>query len=278
MNNIIWLILDSCRYDTFVSASTPNFDTIGRTQKRYSYASWTLPSHFNFLMGLLPHSAPKKVFAAEVYKQDFEQWRKRIGSPLEISLEKMLPRFNLVYLLNNLGYRTIARVSLPVLHPATVLSEYFYDYRLMENHNSFREIVETVNFRPDQPSFYFLNLGETHYPYMLNDSKLPHISGLHGILRKMSDPDPGREEPEKSAKKSFLSEEDMERLKLQQIKAVEYCDTLFAVLLKKCPANTYFIITSDHGELFGEEGYFGHGPVIHEKVFEVPFIEGMPSK
>jgi len=33
-------------------------------------------------------------------------------------------------------------------------------------------------------------------------------------------------------------------------------------------------VTSDHGELFGEEGYFGHGPIMHEKVFEVPFIEG----
>ena len=27
-------------------------------------------------------------------------------------------------------------------------------------------------------------------------------------------------------------------------------------------------------ELFGEAGYFGHGPIMHEKVFEVPFVEG----
>jgi len=26
--------------------------------------------------------------------------------------------------------------------------------------------------------------------------------------------------------------------------------------------------------LFGEEGYFGHGPIQHDKVFEVPFVEG----
>jgi hypothetical protein len=26
--------------------------------------------------------------------------------------------------------------------------------------------------------------------------------------------------------------------------------------------------------LFGEEGYFGHGPILHEKVLEVPFVEG----
>ena len=40
------------------------------------------------------------------------------------------------------------------------------------------------------------------------------------------------------------------------------------------PANTYITITSDHGELFGEDGYFGHGPIQHEKVYEVPFVEG----
>jgi arylsulfatase A-like enzyme len=40
------------------------------------------------------------------------------------------------------------------------------------------------------------------------------------------------------------------------------------------PKNTWITITADHGELFGEAGYFGHGPVQHEKVFEVPFVEG----
>jgi len=40
------------------------------------------------------------------------------------------------------------------------------------------------------------------------------------------------------------------------------------------PPNTHIMVTSDHGELFGEDGYFGHGPIIHEKVFEVFFVEG----
>ena len=41
------------------------------------------------------------------------------------------------------------------------------------------------------------------------------------------------------------------------------------------PSNTWVIVTSDHGELFGEDRYFGHGPIAHEKVFEVPFVEGI---
>ena len=45
-------------------------------------------------------------------------------------------------------------------------------------------------------------------------------------------------------------------------------------LLERLPPNTWLIVTSDHGELFGEDGYFGHGPIQHEKVWEVPFVEG----
>jgi len=40
------------------------------------------------------------------------------------------------------------------------------------------------------------------------------------------------------------------------------------------PKNTHIVVTADHGELFGELGYFGHGPIMHDKVFEVPYLEG----
>ena len=40
------------------------------------------------------------------------------------------------------------------------------------------------------------------------------------------------------------------------------------------PAGTYVTVTADHGELFGEDGFFGHGPIQHDKVYEVPFLEG----
>ena len=40
------------------------------------------------------------------------------------------------------------------------------------------------------------------------------------------------------------------------------------------PENTHIVVTADHGELFGEAGYFGHGPIMHDKCFEVPYLEG----
>jgi arylsulfatase A-like enzyme len=48
---------------------------------------------------------------------------------------------------------------------------------------------------------------------------------------------------------------------------------VFPKLYDIVPKNTFITVTADHGELFGESGYFGHGPIMHEKVFEVPFLE-----
>ena len=55
---------------------------------------------------------------------------------------------------------------------------------------------------------------------------------------------------------------------------MRYLDGVFEQLFDLLPPNTYVTVTADHGELFGEDGYFGHGPIKHEKVFEVPFVEG----
>jgi arylsulfatase A-like enzyme len=67
----------------------------------------------------------------------------------------------------------------------------------------------------------------------------------------------------------------MAELHGRQVEAVRYIDGVFASLFDRLPQNTWVIVTSDHGELFGEDRYFGHGPVMHDKVFEVPFVEGM---
>ena len=56
--------------------------------------------------------------------------------------------------------------------------------------------------------------------------------------------------------------------------ARHYLDGVVEHLFDLLPSGTYVTITADHGELFGEDGYVGHGPIQHDKVFEVPFVEG----
>jgi arylsulfatase A-like enzyme len=276
INHLIYIVMDSCRHDSYLAASTPNMDRLGKAERRYSYASWTSPSHYAMLMGMVPHTSPRGVFASEVYKQEFAKWVGRLGIP-DLSFRTFVPELSLPKVLKNHGYKTIGRVSLPVLNKFTSINKYFDDYLLMPTHNEFAKMVQEVEFPDKQPRFYFFNLGETHYPYMLEGDKLPHISGVHGVFKTMDDLIEAETETEspKNPEKSFFDPEEMEQLHKQQIRCVEYVDNLLNDLFSKCPPNTHIIITADHGELFGEDGYFGHGPVMHEKCFEVPFLEGL---
>lgn len=269
-NHIVFIVMDSCRYDSFVAARTPNIDRLGKAEKRYSYASWTAPSHYTFTMGMMPHVSPKEVVASEVYKDEFVQWRERTGCET-LDFKSFLPELSLPRVLKRLEYRTVARVSMPVLNQHTAVSQHFDDYKLMSNHNDFAGMIEEMEFPEEEPHYYFLNLGETHYPYMLSGEDLPHISGVHGVLKHMDS-----EEAAKVAT-SGLSGFTPERFKMlhkQQSVCVEYIDSQIGKLMEIAPSNTHFIVTADHGELFGEDGYFGHGPIMHQKCFEVPFVEG----
>ncbi|HEU0197933.1 MAG TPA: sulfatase-like hydrolase/transferase [Nevskiaceae bacterium] len=266
-NNLIFIVMDSCRFDSYQRARTPNMDRIGAGERRFSFASWTSPSHYTYLMGMIPHTSPQGVFASEVYKNDFSLWIDRLGVP-DLSFRSFLPELSLPNVLQHRGFRTCAKVSLPVLNPASHLNRHFDDYQLMANHNDFAGMVDAIEFDEDEPQFYFLNLGETHYPYMLAPDSLPHISGVHGVFKRMDDT------LGSSTAEQFFDAAQMRALHDQQVKTVEYVDSVLGTLIDKAPANTHFVVTADHGECFGEGGYFGHGPIMHEKVFEVPFLEG----
>lgn len=269
--NLVVVILDSLRYDSWVDAGPAALGALGRVERRWSYATWTAPSHLNLLMGLLPHTSPHEVYASEYYKQDFMRYEQRLGVP-GMEFRRLLPSIFLpTFLKHQLGYRTHAMVSMPVLNEHTVINRDFDSYRLMPKHNDMSAMLEHLVFSPDRPSFYLLNVGETHYPYALPDedpSNWPRISGVHGVFKHLGD----AQDPDAS---EFFDRHRLRELRDRQISAVSYLDGVFSRLFDRLPDDTWVIVTSDHGELFGESRFFGHGPVMHEKVLEVPFVEGM---
>jgi hypothetical protein len=274
-NNYIQIVFDSCRYDTFVAAKPKTILKLGLLEQRWSYASWTAPSHYNLLTGLLPHSSPQQVFASEYYKQDFLKFSERLGIE-GIGFKSLIPKLYFpAFLKESLGYRTHAMVSLPVLNPRTVLNHGFDTYRLMDDHNDMRAMVTDMHFGEDKPSYFLLNVGETHYPYALPGEpkeQWPRISGVHGVFKHLDDHIVGGKLATESG--PFFNSKQMKMLKDRQVKAVQHLDRVVEELFDLVPKNTYITITADHGELFGEDNYFGHGPIFHKKVFEVPFIEG----
>lgn len=275
-HNYVLVVLDSCRYDSFLAARPKTMRKLGKVEKRWSYASWTAPSHYNLLMGLMPHSSPRHVFASDYYKKDFLKFNERLGGkPGQIEFRSFVPRLSLPVLLQKLGYRTHAMVSLPVLNPATILNSGFDEYRLMEQHNDMRAMVSRMRFSPSHPSFYLLNVGETHYPYALPgepEDEWPRISGVHGVFKHLDDHVVGGKLSRTRVKP--FAQRQLDELRARQVAAVKYLDTVIEEMFDLLPANTYVTITSDHGELFGEDGYFGHGPIVHDKVLEVFFVEG----
>jgi hypothetical protein len=273
-NNYILIVFDSCRYDSFVAAKPKTMRKLGKVEQRWSYASWTAPSHYNLLMGLMPHSSPANVFASEYYQRDLLKFNQRLGvKSLEFS--SFVPRLYLPALLQQRGYRTHAKVSLPVLNPATILNTSFDSYELMERHNDMRAMLPRLTFGEDAPSFYLLNIGETHYPYALPsepENEWPRIHGVHGVFKHLDAVVAGGKLRRPRA--ANFDRGKLRALQERQIEAVRYLDGVIEELFDLVPKNTFVTITSDHGELFGEDGYFGHGPIQHEKVFEVPFVEG----
>jgi hypothetical protein len=270
-NNYILIVFDSCRFDSFQAATPSHIARLGTVERRWSYATWTAPSHYNLMMGLMPHTSPRNVYASQYYQRDFLRFNERFGTT-DFEFKSLVPQLYLpAFLKNQLGYRTHARVSLPVLNPKTPLNVGFDTFRLMEKHNDMRSMFGDLQFSEEQPSFYLLNVGETHYPYALPEEppdQWPRISGVHGVFKRLDEADIGT-----SADMIFDSGR-LRELRDRQIEAVRYLDLVIEELFDLVPSNTYITITSDHGELFGEDGYFGHGPIQHEKVLEVPFVEG----
>jgi len=214
------------------------------------------------------------VFASEYYKQDFFRFNERLGAD-GIEFKSFVPRLYLPLLLQKLGYSTHAMVSLPVLNPTTILNSGFDTFTLMPKHNDMRAMLPRLKFSEAQPSFYLLNVGETHYPYALPGEppdEWPKISGVHGVFKHLDESIVGGRL--RTSKVRTFDQRALAALRQRQIDAVGYLDRVIEELLDIVPKNTYVTITSDHGELFGEDGYFGHGPIQHAKVFEVPFVEG----
>ncbi|MFT5684732.1 MAG: hypothetical protein ACI8RZ_005676, partial [Myxococcota bacterium] len=259
--NYVLLILDSCRFDALVAARPRHICRLGEIQRRFSYATWTAPSHYNLLMGLLPHPAPTNVFASAWYQHDLARFAERLGIP-GLGFEALLPRLWLPTYLRSIGYHTRALVSMPVLNPATPLASDFDSYASMERHNDLAAMLPLLRFSEDRPTFYLLNTGETHYPYAPPgepEQQWPRIHGVHGVFKRLS----AGQLLHTSEAPRYFNQDRLDQLRRRQILAIDAVDAAVEQLFDVLPDNTWVTITSDHGELFGEEGYFGHGPIPH---------------
>ena len=134
-----------------------------------------------------------------------------------------------------------------------------------------REILGWLSRQHNRPFFLFINYFDAHGPYL---APPPYRNRFGTVPRSLE-----KELPRLSAVRYPTRYPDYER----ELFRVGY-DNCLASLdeqvgnliepLSKLPgwANTYVIITSDHGEEFGEHGSYGHGWNLNRQVLHVPLI------
>lgn len=296
VNSWLLITLDSCRYDTFVEAA-PRFpsallcnvgesrhDTIAlpvRTKRAHVCATWTGPAHYSLLSGLLPHAdlVPSAV-APDLYRDGLAGHVRALGLPVA-ALATFAPALWLPSWLGGLGYATAASVSMPVLNAGTAINRSWHAYRVAGAFNDFGDHADwlsnyvTRKRRHATPWFAMINAGETHYPYLPHgrkDDDDPHLSGLHGVARGLRD-GIGARSSDQSTGASISSRFPVWRAR--QVQRVRELDEHLCALIPRLPSGTRVTVTADHGEAFGEDGWFGHGPVPHPIVLEVPLVDGV---
>src|SRR5438552_1297543 len=93
------------------SGPLPTDQTAGESGAALVVCVLDVPSHYNFLIGLMPHSSPKNVYASEYYKRDFLKYNERLGAG-QVEFKSLIPKLYLPsFLKESLGYSTHAMVT-----------------------------------------------------------------------------------------------------------------------------------------------------------------------
>jgi hypothetical protein len=211
------------------------------------------------------------MLASATYASDYSLWAHALGGSEEAK-QHLYAEFCLPLMAQRCGWHTVGRVAMPVLNESTAFSRGFDDYALSPSGSNLGTQVESVSLSlSGGNNFVFINAGDTHYPYLLTKAGLPRISGVHGVLGRKGGPEADEFEGEKVP----FTPETMRDMHRSQIRALELADKRIGHLAELLPKPLLLLIVSDHGELFGEDGFFGHGPFFHPTLFEVPLAAGI---
>ncbi len=126
-----------------------------------------------------------------------------------------------------------------------------------------RNILKTVkNMKIKKPFFLFVNFMEAHDPYVGGKGK--DFNWATPFLKDW---------PDKKALSLWKS-----LYERASYKAMKYGTELMRHMLERFGDDQIIILTSDHGQLFGEHDFIGHGTVIFDEIVKVPLLVIMPKR
>jgi arylsulfatase A-like enzyme len=272
--NVLLVTLDTTRADRLGSyghrrETTPHLDSLAEHAVRYedalSTSSWTLPAHASLFTGAFPssHGARYDENGPLVLAEAIDAPQGVRASGLAEGTETLASR------LSRAGYVTGAVVAGPWLLRTFGLASGFasYDDAGILDHGGRRaEDVTASALRflaqtpPDQPFFLFLNYFDPHFPYD------PPPAHAKRFLPEGTRPDPGRREQWDALYDAELHYADAQLGRV-----------LDALRERGLYDRTLVVVTSDHGELLGEHGEWGHSRFLYQELVQVPLLVKPPG-
>lgn len=248
--NFILITLDSCRWDTYKLARTPNLDRFFSFKQAYTQGTYTYPSHLSMFQGMFPSTR-----CTTPYYNRFKEPIIRINQ--RNSSVKALINFpsgthDIFSGFLDSGKRTFGIGAMSWFKHAQ-LQDYFETFYYTGTHleAQLNHVSDIICNHKDYA--LLLNIGETHEPYGYGGKISPSLESRARV---------------RSFEQGLYSIEEH----YKQVKALEYIDfKLFELLakLEESKSPTVVVCCSDHGDCFGEDNLWGHG-FYHPKVMEVP--------
>ncbi|WP_136602529.1 sulfatase [Salinigranum halophilum] len=143
------------------------------------------------------------------------------------------------------------------------------------NSRAFRWLDETWD---DSRLFFLWNhYMDVHYPFYPPEEYVDAPRGRNLSTRRRLTLN-GRMHEDPSA----LTERDKQDLRALYEGEIRYMDDYLGRFLtglenRGLLDDTLVVVTSDHGELFGEYGQYGHPPVLHDELLHVPLVMAGPE-
>ena len=265
--SFLLLTLDSCRYDVMCDARTPVIDRyVPELLPAQTPANFTYAAHHAFFAGILPHVPEPRAYYNRFVRQLFALTKAGEGHRVtDRALKAVHSGSNLVSGLRESGYQTVGAGAMNWFQQ-DALTRWFDKFRFTDTDADAQIDYLLAELDVTRPFFGFINFGETHDPFYYKGKQTQIPFPVQARLMEWP--------PREDGKIGRDSEPYW-----HQVEALEFLDAKLGRLFEAIPGETIVILCGDHGEAFGEDGYWGHA-VNHPKVHEVPLaifrLDGAP--
>jgi arylsulfatase A-like enzyme len=296
------VVLDAVRKDYLscyngARGATPHIDALSEQsvtfEDAYSTAPWTPPSHASMFTGQYPSqhrvygSSPKlggETLTLAEALQELGYKTYGFSNSFHTSRRRGFARgFDFYHDLTELPMIADKRIE-----PSLDYLKYALNFFLKGDGESYfqTEKLMTALSRDSRPFFGFININTAHYPYS-------PPRRFDGSLDKLEDDpevdvDTVRSLAQGDGFKTYMmgeidaSSRELEVLRSLYASEVAYADELVGKIVRCLKEieefdNTLLIVTSDHGELLGEEQKIGHQFSVNERLLNVPLVVKAPD-